>query len=364
MHILILNWRDPKNPLSGGAEIVTLMHAQAWIRAGYRVTWFASHFDKAPRHEIINGVNIVRYGTGYTVHFAALFYYLFSGNKFDLVIDEIHGIPFFTPLYVRKPIIAFIHEIAGEIWDYVRVFPLNELGKLIESSYFLLYKNILFWTDAPSTVDELAEHGIPRSRCVAIPCPANNKPLNKLPRKEHEPTFIFVSRLVRMKGVEDVIRAFWIVKSRYPKAKLWIVGDGDISYLQHLHRFIDSNKIERIQFFGRVTNSKKLELMRRAHILLHASVKEGWGLVVSEAASQATPSIVYNVAGLRDSVKNNRTGIVLDSNTPEEMSRQTSILLDNKKRYEFFQKNCLEISNSYNWSDATKQSIKLLEKFR
>src|SRR5437879_3318402 len=42
MNILILNWRDSKNPLAGGAEIVTLEHAKAWVRAGHHVTWFTS----------------------------------------------------------------------------------------------------------------------------------------------------------------------------------------------------------------------------------------------------------------------------------------------------------------------------------
>ena len=123
MNILILNWRDPKNPKSGGAEIVTLEHAKAWIKHDHKVTWFTSKFEGSKTNEKIDNVNIVRRGNFLTVYFLAPFFYLLSGNKFDIVIDEIHGLPFFTPIFVRKPKIAFIHEVAGEIWEYMFPFP-------------------------------------------------------------------------------------------------------------------------------------------------------------------------------------------------------------------------------------------------
>lgn len=362
MNILILNWRDTMNPRSGGAEIVTLEHAKGWVKNQYNVTWFTSRFNKSREIEKIEGVNIIRRGNFITVYFHALIFYLFSGNKFDLVVDEIHGLPFFTPLYVRKPKIAFIHEVADEIWDYMFPFPISKIGKFVEPLYFKLYKNVEFWTDAQSTIDDLVAKGIKRKNCVAINCPINNKPLSKIPLKEKIPTFIFVSRVVKMKGIEEVIRAFFYVLRDIKKANLWIVGDGDKSYVDELRERMKSYSIApRARFFGNVTEIKKLELMRKAHILLHASVKEGWGLVVIEAASQATPSIVYNVAGLRDSVKNQKTGIVLSDNTSKEMAKQAALLIENKNKYKKFQQNGLKWAKSLNLKDAINQSINLIE---
>ena len=51
MNILILNWRDPKHPNAGGAEIVTREHAKAWNKAGHSVTWFSSFFKDAKENE-------------------------------------------------------------------------------------------------------------------------------------------------------------------------------------------------------------------------------------------------------------------------------------------------------------------------
>ena len=53
--------------------------------------------------------------------------------------------------------------------------------------------------------------------------------------------------------------------------------------------------------FGRVDEATKHELMARAHGQLATSVREGWGLVVSEAAAVGTPTMSYDVPGLRDS---------------------------------------------------------------
>src|SRR5258708_698157 len=122
MNILILNWRDPKNPQSGGAEIVTMEHAKRWVEKGNSVTWFTSSFISADERETLHGVQIIRQGNQYTVFFHALAWYISLTQKFDIVVDEIHGLPFFTPLYVREPKIAFIHEVALQIWDYMYPF--------------------------------------------------------------------------------------------------------------------------------------------------------------------------------------------------------------------------------------------------
>ena len=117
-NILILSWRDPKHPNAGGAEQVTLEHAKAWIGKGHRVSWFASFFEKAKETEEISGVNIIRKGKQFAdVQVRAFFWYVFGKHpEFDLVIDQFHGIPFFTPFYVKTKILAFIHEVAGDVW--------------------------------------------------------------------------------------------------------------------------------------------------------------------------------------------------------------------------------------------------------
>lgn len=364
MNILILNWKDIKNPTAGGAELVTYEHAKSWIKKGHSVTWLASSYKGSRRKDVIDGIDIRRFGNIYTVYLYAPFYYLFSGNKFDIVVDEVHGIPFFTPLYVRKPILVLIHEVANEIWDYMYSIPYNYLGKFLERIYLRLYSTKNFWTVSKNTVDELEKHGIDRKKCLIIPSPSNTTVLTKPQKKNNEPTFIWISRIVKMKGIEDVLESFKYIVEKYPKSKLKIIGGGDKKYLDYLNNNLakNNNLVKNVDFLGFVDEKNKTKLLNKAHILLHASVKEGWGIVVIEAASQATPSVVYNVAGLNESVKDGITGIVIKQNTPREMAEQAIKLYENKKLYQEMQINCLKWARSLTWKNETVKSLKLLEK--
>src|SRR3989344_1025890 len=108
MNILILNWRDIKNPKGGGAEILTHEMAKRWAEKGHKVTQFSALFEGGHQEETIDGVKIIRQGHSdlrflfSSVHFLAYKFYKKNSNNFDAVIDEVHGIPFFTSLYVNK----------------------------------------------------------------------------------------------------------------------------------------------------------------------------------------------------------------------------------------------------------------------
>ncbi len=358
MNILLLNWRDPLNPKSGGAEIVTLEHAKAWVKAGHSLDWFTTAFPKSKKEETRDGIRFIRRGNVITQFFWVMYHYFFNGKKYDLVIDQIHGLPYMIPLFVRKKKLAFIHEVAGDIWNKMFPFPINKFGHLLEKICFSFYKEIPFMTVSQSTKYDLEKFGI--RKIYVIHNGLAFVPIKKV-SKEDTPVFIFVSRLVKMKGVEDVIDAFNVIKRSLPDAKLWIVGDGEKSYLRLLKNKAEKVSSRDIIFFGKVSEEKKYTLMRKAHILLHASIKEGWGLVVIEAASQETPAVVYNVSGLRDSVRHNKTGIIVSKNTPEELGRQAVYLYQDKEKLREFQKNARKLAMNLKWDKATSQSLALIE---
>lgn len=362
MKILILNWRDPKNPKSGGAEIVTLEHAKVWIKKGNTVWWFSQSFPNAKKQEVIDGVTVFRKGN-LSVYFFAFLFYLQHQNEIDVVVDEFHGLPFFTPLYVRKPIVGFIHEVAGVIWDYMFSFPLNKIGKMIEPLFFIPYTHVPFITAASSTVTDLDKVGISKKQITVIHSGVVTVSVKEAIKREKIPTYIFVGRLVKMKGIEDVLAAFKYISQLQPHAKLWVVGNGEESYAAFLKQLVLSFNLEKsVQFFGFVSQEKKFELYKRAHLLLHASIKEGWGLNIIEAASVGTPAIAYDVAGLVDSVKNEETGVIITSNTPMELAKQATELFNNKQKYQTLAKNAKEWSMQFTWEKAGAESVSLIEK--
>ncbi len=114
--------------------------------------------------------------------------------------------------------------------------------------------------------------------------------------KEPVPTVVFLGRLSANKRPEHAIRAFGLVRRQMPDAQMWVIGTGPEE--ARLRKVAGPG----VTFLGRVSEEEKRERLGRAHALVATSVREGWGLVVTEAAASGTVSIGYDVAGLRDSI--------------------------------------------------------------
>ena len=369
MNILLLSWRDIFNPKSGGAEILTWEIAKRWIKKGHSVTLFTSEYPNSLKEEVAEGVKIIRSGHPdlrflfASVHFRAFFYYKKSGRNVDAVVDQIHGMPFFTPLYVRKRKVALICEVADNLWFDLYGFFFGFLGRFIEILYLkFIYARVPFVTISQSTKEELIRNGVNEKHVTVLPMgltvPRNIK---KNVKKEHSLTLIYVGRLSKTKGIEDSIYALKKVLKIYKDAKLWIVGRGEEDYLRSLKKLVEKLGLRNeVIFFGFVSDEKKFELMAKAHILLAPSTKEGWGLIVPEAGFVGTPSIVYNSLGLRDIIIDRENGIVVKDNNPVSMANEAVNLFRDKKFYQKLREKIFEDSRSYSWDKTADVALKAI----
>lgn len=363
MRILILNWRDIKNPNSGGAEILTHEMAKRWVKLGHEVTQFSSFFKGSKVKETINGVKIIRKGNAdarslfHSVHFMAFLEYKknFKG-KFDVVIDEIHGLPFFTPFYIKEKKVALICEVAGQIWDVNFPFPFNIIGKTIEDNYFRFYRNYSFLTISNSTKKDLMKYGISKRNITVLPMGFNKpKQMPKI-KKEKNLTLIFTARLVKAKGIEDAVEICNILKSDFPEIMLWIVGRGDVNYEKELKKKINDLKLKKnVKFWGYISQAKKFHLMARAHILLVPSIKEGFGLTIPEAGLVGTPSVAYNVEGTRDVIEHGKSGYLVKNLI--EAARKSKDLFSDKKLYGKIQRAAVNSAKRFDWNRTAKVAL-------
>ena len=361
MNILFLNWRDLKNPRSGGAEVVTEEVIKRLVQRGHTVTLFSTMFPGALETEITNGYTIIRRGREITVHVWAMFFWFkhFKKQKFDVVVDQIHGIPFFTPLYVRNAkVVAFIHEVAREIWLHMYRFPIGQIGYTLEPYFFKSYKNTSFITVSNATKRDLVAVGIKSELIDIIPEAVTVTPLDHVPTKNIDPTLIFVGRVAKMKGVHNLITAYLLAKKDIPNLKLSIVGGGDI-YKNELETQYKNEP--GITFHGFVSEAAKIKLYTEAHLLVSASVKEGYGLVVIEATAHGTPAVVYNVDGFNEAVVSEKTGILTDTN-PQSLSTGILRALQDSNLYAELQKNALAHSRNFNFDHSTDEFEQLLNK--
>ena len=258
---------------------------------------------------------MIRRGGKHSVYGAAKQFWLKEGRgKFDVVIDEVNTRPFGAPRFVKgTPVVALIHQVAREIWFYEYPWVVALFGRyVLEPIWLSWYRDVLVLTVSESSKESLIEYGLRNINVIpeGSDCHVAGR---QLAEKENPPALIFVGRLARNKRPEHAIEAYRIVKRSFPEIKMWIVGSGPL---------IDELKAREcsdVHFFGRVSDEEKVDLIAKASLLLVTSVREGWGLVVSEAASVGTMSIGYDVPGLRDSLTQSQGVIV--SEGPEFMAQ-------------------------------------------
>lgn len=359
MKILIFNWRDIKNPESGGAEVFTHENAKRWINMGNEVTIFTSEFNDCKKEELIDGVKIIRAGRKYSVYSKAKKYYekYLSNENFDIIIDEINTRPFSTPKFVNQgeKIVALIHQLAREFWFYETRFPINFFGYyILENRWLKKYRNFPTITVSNSTKNDLIHLGF--KKVFVVSEGLTFEPLQEIPEKEKKPTIIYVGRLKKAKRPDHILKAFNKILESIPQAKLWIVGDG---YLRKELEQIAGNKVS---FFGYIPENEKIKLLSKAWVLVNPSIREGWGINIIEANACGTPCIAYNVPGLRDSVNDQKTGLLIKENFDVEKLAKTIIkFLENNKLRQELSHNALKWSKRFTWDKSAKEFIKLLE---
>lgn len=298
MRILIYNWRDLKHPLAGGAEVYTDAVATEWVRMGHTVVLFCSHVEGEPTRDVTSGgYSVIRRGKKHRVYYEAKRFWKMEGEgNFDLVIDEVNTRPFFCHRFAKGvQVMVLIHQIAREVWFYESAFPIALLGRFFLEPWWLWrLRNQDIVTVSDSSRKSMMTYGANRVRIV----PEGFRDL-EIPSvdKEATPTLVFLGRLSSNKRPSHAIRVFEKVRGVMPDVKMWIIGDGPE------RARLERRSIEGVEFLGRISESEKVKRLCAAHLLLVTSVREGWGMVVTEAAHVGTLSAGYDVPGLRDSLR-------------------------------------------------------------
>ncbi len=348
MNILWFTWRDLKNPLAGGAELINEEIAKRLVINGHHLTFIVSGFAGGMPEEVRDGYRIIRVGNRYTVYWHAYRYYKQNLTGLaDLVIDEMNTIPFFCKYYVKERNILFSYQLCREIWFYQMPFPFSVIGYLLEPIYLRLLNDRQVITESDSTKKDLLRYGFQAEKISIITVGIKIKQLDNLSLSDKFPlpTLLSLGSIRGMKRTADQIKAFEIAKLQIPELQLKVAGSAGDGYGRKVVRMIkESPYAKDIQYLGPVRDDVKMDLMRKSHAIMVTSVKEGWGLIVTEANSQGTPAIVYDVDGLRDSVRHLETGIICKSNSPDALAQAVVKLFSNHSEYQRLR------TNAWQWS--------------
>lgn len=359
MRFLMLNWRDPANPTAGGAERVSLAYMAGLVQRGHEVFWFANNFSGARASEEVNGIRFARGGGKGTSIAAAIRWYR-RQPRFDLVIDQHHGIPWYAPWWCGTNCVAYIHEVLGPIWNSFYSWPVSTIGQWQERWTHWLYRNVPFWTPSESTRKDLLAHAV--LEVTVIPNGCDTAPLPALdPKPLATPVRLAaVSRLAPNKRVDHAIELVKALLDRGVAAQLTVVGGGEVE--QSLKRLVAARELgPHVVFTGPLPEAKKNEVLRQAHFLVHSSVREGWGLNVLEANAMGTPAVVYPVAGLVDSTVDRQTGWIARQESPAALADAIVEVLQSPAAYDACRGRAWERSREFRWEIVLPKACAWLE---
>ena len=308
--VLLLSWRDAAHPEGGGSERYVHRVAEGLAAAGLSVELFCAAHDRAPATEVVAGVRVVRAGGRLGVYPRALLQVLRRRPR--LVVDVQNGLPFFSRLVTRAPVVVLVHHVHREQWPIVFGRVAGRVGWWIESVLApRLYRRSRYVTVSGATADELVGLGVDRARITVVP--------NGIPRPpatsavpSTEPRLVVLGRLVPHKRVEHALDVVARLRDRWPGLRLAVVGEG--WWEEPLRqRAAELGVADVVDFRGFLEEQAKHEVLAESWVHLCPSVKEGWGLVVSEAGQHGVPTVGYRAAGgLRESVLDGRTGVLVD----------------------------------------------------
>lgn len=363
LRILIFNWRDTKHVWAGGAEEYIHQLAKRWVADGHSVTVFCGNDQKHARNEVIDGVQMVRRGGFYMVYIWAVLYYIFRfrGN-FDVVVDAENGIPFFTPLFVRKPKLLLIHHVHQDVFRNQLWFPLALFATFLETKIMpFLYHSIPVVTVSESSKREILRVGLGIANTVTIVYPGIDPKMYKTVRKTTHPSVLYLGRLRPYKQVDVLLHAFAKNVKNYPDLKLTIAGEGvSLEMLRQLAHTLDI--AHAVQFTGRVSEREKVALLGSHWIMVQPSSVEGWGITVIEANACGTPVIASDVHGLRDSVVDEKTGLLVQPGDHHSLAAAVSYLITHHDERQEMTEAALSWSKTFNWDTSAAVFLQVIRR--
>ena len=193
----------------------------------------------------------------------------------------------------------------------------------------------------------------------------DKKSLNKVESllKIKSPRLITVSRFDKRKNHEKIIMALRNLKQIYPDIVYVCIGHGDEEEnIKTLVKELDLGN--QVMFFKDISTNLKNALIAKSHIFVMPSIiykksVEGFGIAYVEAAQYAIPSIGGTDGGAVDAIDHEKTGLICDGNSLDEVYSAISSMLENKKYLELG-KNAKEYVNKFHWSKIIEEYKKIL----
>jgi glycosyltransferase involved in cell wall biosynthesis len=357
-HILILNERDLDHPRAGGAEIHLFEIFGRLVQAGDRVTMLCAGFPGGAPETTIAGVGVRRLGSSPYAYYARIIsaarQYI-AGERPDVLVEAHNKLPFLSPLYTRIRRLVIVHHLFGTT-AFQQVAPPVAAAVLgAERLIPYLYRGVPFVAISESSRRDMLQRGLAPDAVRVVLCGVdhNRYHVGDAPRPE-QPLAVFVGRIETYKRLDVLLHAFREVCGRGLDARLAILGTGDA--LPRVRALVgELGLTARVAIPGFVDEDEKVRMLQQAHVVVQPSDKEGWGLTVIEANACGTPVIAADAPGLRDSVRDEETGLLVPPGDASALAGAMLRILGDAALRARLAEAAIAWAARFRWEDAAAQ---------
>jgi len=363
VNILLVNWQDRANPQAGGAEIHLHEIFARLAARGHRIRLVCSGWSGGSLTAMVGGIAVERHGTrnSFALKGRGAVRAALRAERPDVVVEDINKVPLFLSGLTDRPLGVIIPHLFGETIFREASLPVAALVWLLERPIPRAYRRAWFHAISDSTREDLVARGVPRERITVIYPGIDAGQVRPDPAQPRStvPSFAYVGRLRRYKGVEFALRALALARRQRPDLRLDIAGRGeDQPRLEALTR--DLGITEAVRFHGFVSEAEKLRILRTTWANLFPSPKEGWGITNVEAAACGTPSLASDSPGLRDSVRHGATGFLVPHGDPVALAERMLALAADPGLVERLGRQARAFAESLSWDRAADQTERWL----
>jgi glycosyltransferase involved in cell wall biosynthesis len=358
LNLLVVNWQDSTNPQAGGAEVHLHEIFGRLVKRGHQITLLCSGWPGAASRDDVDGIRVHRVGGRNSFTFLALPYYRrhLRDTGFDLVVEDINKVPLYCPLWVRAPVVALVPHLFGATAFREATLPFATAVWLAERPLPHFYATAPFHVISDSTASDLVERGVPEANIRVIRPGIDQSrfhpdaSLNPFA----EPTFVYIGRLKRYKGLEVVIDALSQLAGLGVTARLIIAGKGD--HEADLRNYADARAPGLVEFRGFISEDEKVTLLRKGWATVYPSPKEGWGLTNVEAAACGTPALASDSPGLRESVEDGGSGLLVRHGDTAAWVRALRLVAEDNELRRRLREGALRFAGAFSWERTADET--------
>lgn len=355
MKILVVNWLDRENPQAGGAEVHLHEIFGRLVSRGHTVTLLCSGWPGSAAHCELDGIDVHRVGGRFTFGLVAPWYFRrhLHAPGYDVIVEDLNKVPVFAPWWSSIPVVLIVHHLFGKTAFQEASLPVATATWLLERPVPRAFRGLPVVAVSDSTRIDLVARGMDPERIMVIPNGVDLERLTPDPKGERTelPTLLYLGRLKKYKRIDLIILALAELEGRGVACRLIVAGKGDHrSALERQCRAL--GLADRVTFPGFVSEAEKLRLLRSSWLHVLTSPKEGWGIIIIEAAACGTPSVASDSPGLRDSVIDGRTGVLVPHGASRILADALQRLLQDQETREAMGRAARSFAEGFRWDES------------